>query len=471
MAQTYLSQALRISEDSKPPLYRQIYDSAEIASANYIFDLILSAGIATIGLVLNSPAVVIGAMLISPLMGPIMASGLSFASSDIYLGVKAFLNLLGSVVAAISLSALLVWLLPFQSATSELLARTRPNLLDLGVAIASGLAGSIIMARSLNGTGAGALPGVAIAVALMPPLCTVGFGVGSGWNWQIISGASLLFLTNLVAISSSAFLVFYLVDMGSAQTYDSIPESERRYVTGAAIHRFLHSNFMATVLGDVGHLRWRILMVVITIGVLFVPLRASLLQLRDETVCRSAAREALKSLVSSDHILSQQLEMFPDHLVQRIVTTTFIDRQKISSAEGELTRRTGKRASIAVRQVANEDEIISLRQYFQQNLQVPDVRPVQPNLESLGQSIWPILEEPLNAIWPSTTAQRIDHELGFTKDSTFVRISYNSPLALDTATLETIRNSLRAALKQETLNVILDWRGPAKKIRAASVKQ
>ncbi len=113
MAETYLSQALRISEDSKPPLYRQIYDSAEIASANYIFDLILSAGIATIGLVLNSPAVVIGAMLISPLMGPIMAAGLSFASSDIYLGVKAFLNLLGSVVAAISLSALLVWLLPF----------------------------------------------------------------------------------------------------------------------------------------------------------------------------------------------------------------------------------------------------------------------------------------------------------------------------------------------------------------------
>lgn len=249
--------------------------------------------------------------------------------------MKAFLNLLGSLLAAVAFSAILVWLLPFQSPTSEILARTQPNLLDLGVAIVSGLAGSVIMARSLSGGGAGALPGVAIAVALMPPLCTVGFGVGSGWNWQIISGASLLFLTNLVAIAASAFLVFFLIDMDSVELRDSIPESERQHATGARIYRFLHENAVAKIFGDVGQLRWRILMVVVTIGVLFVPLRSSLMQLRDETLSRSAAREAVRSLVPADHLLSQQLEIFPDHLIQRVVTTTFVDKANVVSAEAD----------------------------------------------------------------------------------------------------------------------------------------
>jgi len=131
----YIGKALRIDHACKPKLYTQIYESAEITSASYILDLIFAAEIATFGLVLNSPAVVIGAMLISPLMGPIMASGLAFAAADVYLGIKAFLSLVGSIVGAVAFSAILVWLLPFQAPTSEILARTQPNLLDLGVAV------------------------------------------------------------------------------------------------------------------------------------------------------------------------------------------------------------------------------------------------------------------------------------------------------------------------------------------------
>ena len=93
-----ISKALRLDPSTKPQLYAQIYESAEIASAGYLLDLLFSAGIATLGLVLNSPAVVIGAMLISPLMGPILAAGLAFAVSDVYLGIKSFLSLIGSIV-------------------------------------------------------------------------------------------------------------------------------------------------------------------------------------------------------------------------------------------------------------------------------------------------------------------------------------------------------------------------------------
>jgi uncharacterized hydrophobic protein (TIGR00271 family) len=85
-------------------------------------------------LVESSPAVIIGAMLISPLMGPIMATGLALAVGDLYLGIKAVLNLLASVTVSVAFSGFLVWLLPFHSATSEIVARTNPNLLDLGIA-------------------------------------------------------------------------------------------------------------------------------------------------------------------------------------------------------------------------------------------------------------------------------------------------------------------------------------------------
>lgn len=458
MFRDYCNHLLRIDASTKPRLYNQIYDSAEIVSASYLLDLIFSAGIATLGLVLNSPAVVIGAMLISPLMGPIMASGLAFAASDIYLGVKSLLSLIGSVIAAVAFSAALVWLLPFQAPTGEILARTQPNLLDLGVAVFSGLAGSFVMARSLSGGAASALPGVAIAVALMPPLCTVGFGVGSGWNWQIMSGAGLLFLTNLVAIAASAFLVFYLVGMDAPEVRSAITESKMRHATGGRLYAFIHDSALGRLLGDVGQLRWRIVMVIGTFAILFIPLRSSLLQLRDETLCRTAAREAVRSLLPTDHVLSQQLEILPDRIIERLVTTSAVDKQKVAAAEAELSRRTGKLTSILVRQVANEEELISLRE----RLRAPEPPPPPPTIKNLKNQVWPLVDEPLKSVWPSESAELLSAEVGFAKESVVVRASYRSPRPMDAAAQETFRNALRRALGVDTLEVSLDWRGPAK---------
>jgi len=467
MARDYFSNALRIDPESKPKLYGHIYDSAEIREASYLLDLIFAAGIATLGLVLNSPAVVIGAMLISPLMGPILAAGLAFAASDIYLGVKAFLSLIGSIVVSVAFSASVVWLLPFQSPTSEILARTQPNLLDLGVAVLSGLAGSAVMARSMSGGGAGALPGVAIAVALMPPLCTVGFGVGSGWNWQIISGAGLLFLTNLVAISASAFLVFYLVGMDAAEVRSSISESRMRHATGNRLYALFHASLVGRVLGDVGQLRWRILMVAVTIGVLFFPLRASLMQLQDETLCRAAARETVRSLVPPDHLLSEQLDILPDRLIQRVVTTTLVDKNRISQSEAALARRTGKVSSIQVRQIANEEEIVSLREHFRTPVVPPT--PPPPSLQGVAESLPALVDEPIQAVWPKETAELIAHEIGFSKDGIVARFTYSSAKPFDAPTQEAVRNGLRRALTQDNLSTVFDWQDPAK-VRAAARK-
>ncbi len=290
-----LERRLHISPLNKPQLYMQMYEAADISNLSYWIELLLSAAIATFGLVQNSPAVVIGAMLVSPLMGPILGAGLALAAADLYLGIRSVGTLLVSIAAAVVFSALVVWALPFHAPTAEILARTQPNLLDLGVAVFSGLAGALIVARA-DADGATALPGVAIAVALMPPLCTVGFGVGSGFEKPIMSGAALLFLTNLVAIVGSAFLVFFLVRMDSPEIKDKIAGSIRETGREEWLYRILQNTGINNALGEIGKLRWRVLMIVVLLGAIIVPLRTALIQVRDELVSREAVTSAIRAI-------------------------------------------------------------------------------------------------------------------------------------------------------------------------------
>lgn len=188
-----------IREIDQSEVIERRYEDGRL-SEHYLFMIAMSAGIAILGLLLSSPAVVIGAMLLSPLMGPIMALGFALAIGD-WAWVKQSARTLavGSVLAVL-LCAVLVFLSPIQTITSEIAARTRPNLFDLFVALFSALAGAYAMIRGKEG----AIVGVAIATALMPPLAVVGFGLAT-WNWTVFSGALLLFVTNFITIALTAF--------------------------------------------------------------------------------------------------------------------------------------------------------------------------------------------------------------------------------------------------------------------------
>lgn len=168
-------------------------------SARFLFMATMSAGIAILGLLLSSPAVVIGAMLIAPLMGPIIGLGFAMASGDYVWLRKCARSIVAGTLLGIFFCALIVFLSPLQTVTAEIAARTRPNLFDLLVALFSGMAGAYALIRGR----AGAVVGVAIATALMPPLAVVGFGLAT-LNWTVFSGALLLFVTNLVAIALTA---------------------------------------------------------------------------------------------------------------------------------------------------------------------------------------------------------------------------------------------------------------------------
>ncbi|MCW5978075.1 MAG: DUF389 domain-containing protein [Bryobacteraceae bacterium] len=454
---TRIEHLLAVDQESKPKVYLQVFDAAEVVSLNYALELLLSAGIATFGLVLDSPAVVIGAMLISPLMGPILASGLALAAADVYLGIKSLLSVALSVAGAILFAGALVWLLPFQSPTQEILARTQPNLLDLGVALFSGLAGSIVVCRGGGGGGVTALPGVAIAVALMPPLCTVGFGVGSGFSWPIIKGAGLLFLTNLAAIMASAFIVFYAVRMDAPDLRSRIDQSIHEHAASDRLYRLLGRTRAARAFGDIGKLRWRVLMLVATLAALFIPLRQSLYQLREETIARTAANEAVRLLASPGMIFTQQLDVTPERIVLRMIVTDAVGDEKIREAENLLLRRTGKEVTVSVRKVASEEELALLRERFR----APPAPPPPPtDLSSMRAELIGRVEKPLTEVWPGESAPLISWEVGFTSDEVLVRARYKSDAPLDPAAEETLARALRTRLHEAKLRLILEHEAP-----------
>lgn len=161
--------------------------------------LILAIFVASLGLNTNSTAVIIGAMLISPLMGPILGMGLSVGIQDFTMLKKAFKNYLVATIFSVITATLYFLITPFDEVQSELLARTSPTIYDVLIALCGGLAGIIGLSSRSQRTG-NVIPGVAIATALMPPLCTVGFSLATA-NWMYALGALYLYIINTVFIS------------------------------------------------------------------------------------------------------------------------------------------------------------------------------------------------------------------------------------------------------------------------------
>ena len=194
----------QISEEREQLILRNLADAAEL-HAPFLVLVGSSAVIAAFGMLMNNVAIIIGAMLVAPLMTPIFALSVALIRGRTYLMRRAIIVEVYGVVVAIAVAAIIGLLVPEPEMTAEILARTRPTLFDLAVALAAGLAGAYALVREEVNE---ALPGVAIAVALMPPLAAVGLGV-SMRRWDVAGGALVLFLANFVAIHLVSAAVFY----------------------------------------------------------------------------------------------------------------------------------------------------------------------------------------------------------------------------------------------------------------------
>lgn len=193
---------LHKGEEDKRAVLENVRSNISFTGSN-LWILMAAVFIASIGLNVNSTAVIIGAMLISPLMGPIVGAGFSLGIFDFHLLRKSLKNLLIATIASLLVSTIYFLLSPFKEAQSELLARTSPNIYDVLIAFFGGLVGVIAITRVEKGN---PIPGVAIATALMPPLCTAGYGLATG-NFKFFFGALFLYTINCVFIGIATFLI------------------------------------------------------------------------------------------------------------------------------------------------------------------------------------------------------------------------------------------------------------------------
>ena len=198
----------QLSEEQED--YKQITETITkgvVFSGTNLLVLVFAIVVASVGLNVNSTAVIIGAMLISPLMGPIMGIGLGIGTYDFTLIRLSLKNLAFSVGVSLAASTLYFLISPLNEAHSELLARISPNIYDVLIAFFGGLAGITAITSKQKGN---ALQGAAIATALMPPLCTAGFGIATQ-QWSFFFGAFYLFLINSVFISLATYIVIRLL--------------------------------------------------------------------------------------------------------------------------------------------------------------------------------------------------------------------------------------------------------------------
>jgi membrane protein len=223
-------------------IVEQISDGVTFRGAN-LWVLIFAIFIACLGLNLNSTAVIIGAMLISPLMGPIIGMGLAVGRADLELLKRSLTNYGVSTVISVLTAALYFQLTPLTEAQSELLARTSPTLYDVLIALFGGAAG--ILALSTGGKG-NVIPGVAIATALMPPLCTAGYGLAMG-EWSFFFGACYLFFINTVFIALATYLGVRLLQFKPKQFVDKARLAVvNRYIAVIVVVTMLPAVYMTT---------------------------------------------------------------------------------------------------------------------------------------------------------------------------------------------------------------------------------
>ncbi len=202
-------------------IHENILDGVNIGGSNFII-LMCAIIIASVGLNMNATAVIIGAMLISPLMGPIIAIGYSVGIYNLKLLKKSAIILIIEIFISITTATIYFSLSPISSAGSEILSRTAPNIWDVIIAFTGGIAGIIGITRKKSGN---ILPGVAIATALMPPLCTSGYGLATK-NIHIFLGAGYLFFINSFFIALSTLLVVKFMKIPTRNTLSEVKQKK-----------------------------------------------------------------------------------------------------------------------------------------------------------------------------------------------------------------------------------------------------
>lgn len=445
---------------NRPAIFREAIAAASDTGLSYWLVLGLSGAIATLGLALDSSAVVIGAMLVAPFLAPIVGLALALAVGDTRLAVQTGLVVVASTLLVITISAVLTLLLPFHTITLEISARTRPTTLDLAVAIFSGLVGAVVT-LSRGSRLSAAIPGVAIAVALIPPLAVAGFGIGIGGDLQLILGAMLLYGANLAGIILSGMLLFMLVGM------------HRKDVSSAAIAWHREEDGKAAWvnrLPGVGSLgvaksTWaRMGLVGGFVVALGFPLSASLEEIgREVRIERAIAASAdAFEIEGRSSVLDRRVNITPSQtdVRLRVATTEWFDAEDEERFEVSASAMAGERINLYLEQLpatgGDLEQLASL---------LPDQAPVERTiappvtatpLPELLNILQQRLSDATGEISLPAGVALTDMEIAASQaGATVVRITYRSESPLSSDAEEIIAGQIRRELGISTLAVSL----------------
>ena len=365
---------LRKDKDNELETIDSIRKGVEFKGAN-LWILIFAIFMASLGLNVNSTAVIIGAMLISPLMGPIMGVGLSVGMNDFELMKRSLKSFLITTAFSVTTATVYFLFTPIAEAQSELLARTSPTIYDVFIALFGGLAGVVALSTKEKGN---VIPGVAIATALMPPLCTAGYGLASG-NLIYFLGAFYLYFINSVFISLATFLGVRVMHFQRKEFVDKNREKTvRKYI---------------------------ILIVIITM----CPAVYLTFGIIKSTFYETAANHFINTELNFENTQVLDKKVSYEHREIRVV----LIGPEVPEASIELARSKMERYKL------EETKLIVLQGMNNDAMDISSIRAMEKNLEkykSYDEMSRTIIPE-LKVLYPSVTAVSISHTLETMVDS------------------------------------------------------
>lgn len=457
------SEQLGIGRWDRPAIFQDAAGAATDADLPYWTVLVLSGGIATLGLATNSSAVVIGAMLIAPLLSPVVGLALALAVGDGRLALQTGIMVLVSTLAVVVTGALLTAVLPFQTITAEIAARTRPTTLDLAIAVFSGLAGAVVTVARGHRLSA-AIPGVAISVALIPPLAVAGFGVGIGWNGELIRGSLLLYGANLAGIVLSGMAVFLLIGMHRENVIAAAADWHRDGGPTGLV-RWVDQFEWVRSLGVLRNPATRIALVLAFVIATAVPLSETLDEIARERRVRSAVDSAAEAFLvpGRSSLLSEQVVIADDRtqVYLRVATTEWFGDTARANFERRASAVAGEPVRLVLEQLpASTGDIEQLSELIPNQGPRPVMPPPPPpptRLPELVASVRTQLRQNLATLPLPGNVAVVGSQLSLNSGAgLLLRVGYAAADPLPPEAEQILARQLASTLRAENLQVRFD---------------
>lgn len=390
------------SPQGRAPLVSGMLRRDASEATSYWLQLVVSVGIATLGLVVGSAAVVIGAMLVAPLMVPIVGLAMGLATGSPFLVLRSAGRIAGSVLVAVAGAALITQLLPFHELNSEIAARTSPTVLDLITAGFCALAGVYAALRPGGSDTATTAAGTSISISLVPPLCASGYGFGT-LTWSVAGGAALLFLTNLVAIVVIGTVAFVAAGFGQVDVVALEREELQKDVSEAAFSRALARRLSRLFESSWGPVL-RFLMPFALLAAVYVPLRSAL----DEVAWQVRVRAAVRDTIARESMRVVQSRVRVErHEVDVVVVVLgkAADAERIrATLDGELRKAAGVTPRIEVFAVADANAIAGLESSLLSSRRIETPAVPQPSEQEQLADVTARVRQVVTEVWPERTS-------------------------------------------------------------------